>query len=71
MNDFTKEELQRLFIALNDTYTKDGQIELKRKIQSKIDNYCECEHTWRCFDDEFNTRECKKCNEKRTGEINE
>lgn len=76
MNDFTKEELLSILGAFK--YVEDDpgwrsttgwDDEVKNKIQSMIDNYCE--HEWRCFDDEHNTRECIKCGEERTGEIND
>lgn len=50
MNEFTKEEL---FMLLEET---EGGIyvELRKKIQSMIDNYCE--HEW------INATYCEKCN---------
>lgn len=74
MNDFTKEELQHLYelvvededISINSDYHKFFE-NIIHKIQSMIDNYCE--HEWRCWDDENNTRECIKCGERRDGEI--
>ncbi len=70
MNDFTKDELIciRDNIVVPDTH-KDKNILLMayNKLLGMIDNYCE--HEWRCWDDEHNTRECMKCDEKRTGEI--
>jgi hypothetical protein len=74
MNDFTKEELQIILLDM-DTYVEKNTVikespshgKLRLKIQSIIDNYCE--HEWRCWDDEDNTRECMKCDERRTGEI--
>ncbi len=74
MNEFTKEELTILFLELNIAIRNWGgekefndYSNLKDKIQSMIDNYCE--HEWSCWDDEHNTRVCTKCNETRTGEI--
>ncbi len=71
MNDFTKDELELIQHKLSYlTFSEfKGCGSLYLKIQSMIDNYCE--HEWRCFDDQYNTRECMKCNEMRTGEIND
>lgn len=42
MNDFTKEELTALYLCLNPVRIKPNICyELKDKIQSMIDNYCE------------------------------
>lgn len=67
MNDFTKEELQIIlldmdtYININKSILKESPShgQLRLKIQSMIDNYCE--HEWRCWDDEYNTKECLKC----------
>lgn len=72
MNDFTKKELHLLCDSIavwmgETNHYPDDLPELLRKTQSMIDNYCD--HEWRCWDDEHNTRECMKCNEMRTGEI--
>ena len=70
MNEFTKEELYEIkkCISYFDEYRIIGfHHNLLDKTQSMIDNYCE--HEWRCWDDEHNTRECIKCDESRTGEI--
>ena len=40
MNDFTKEELQIIWLSIAANYFP----ELKNKIQSIIDNYCEHEY---------------------------
>jgi hypothetical protein len=73
MNDFTKGELIALENAMENMLllhrTQDGESPLKDKIQFMIDNYCE--HHWRCFDDEHNTRECMNCGARREGEIND
>lgn len=66
MNDFTKEELEDLYIAMriidNLSYDlpsdKDPYV-LKEKIQSMIDNYCE--HDWRKGVHLFNDVYCTKC----------
>lgn len=50
MNDFTKEELELMKLAVSDLVIIDGedskQSSLYRKIQSMIENYCEhnCKH---------------------------
>ena len=74
MSEFTKEELQVILLDMN-TYINRTTIlaespshkALRVKIESMIDNYCD--HEWRCWDDAHNTRECIKCDERRTGEI--
>lgn len=55
MNDFTKEELQILWLELPVIH----YLELKNKIQSMIDNYCEHEHL--NFVGDVNGYYCKKC----------
>lgn len=49
MNDFTKEELGQIHEILVDVCRQwkepDSTYELRDKIQSMIDNYCE-QHTW-------------------------
>jgi hypothetical protein len=65
MNDFTKEELQKLRDGLNYAvgnpygFTADSIIDLYKKIQSMIDNYCEhwCTHSYR--EKEYDI--CLKC----------
>ena len=48
MNKFTKEELERICqffnIAIEDYKEPDSTYELRNKIQSMIDNYCEHEN---------------------------
>lgn len=47
MNDFTKEELKKIKLSLSYEYDRDGLVStanLKSRIQSMIDNYCE--HEW-------------------------
>ncbi len=73
MNDFTKLELIALEDAMENMLVlhrpQDGKSPLLEKIQSMIENYCD--HEWRCFDDQYNTRECIKCGERREGEIHD
>lgn len=77
MNEFTKEELECLENAIQlqlaekamSQINYDRRVALRQKLQSMIDNYCE--HEWRCWDDQHNTRECIKCGEERTGAITE
>ncbi len=72
MNDFTKDELESIW-NWGDVYCWDSHVSetvyrpLLDKLQSLIENYCE--HEWRCWDDEYNSRECLKCGEERQGEI--
>lgn len=50
MNDFTKEELEKLmwcFSVVNRSYYGDVDF-IKSKVQSMIDNYCEHENTDDC-----------------------
>lgn len=58
MNDFTKEELNALFFAINELSIPKANIALKNKLQSMIDNYCEHEDQENIGD--FCWR-CKKC----------
>lgn len=64
MNDFTKEELEKLEEILSwhgssPPYSLEKiAIKLQRKIQSMIDNYCEHIYVFRCHDD---TIYCPKC----------
>lgn len=65
MNDFTKDELEKL-LSWADVYTEFGrswttklQMPLIDKIQSMIDNYCE--HHWRKGVHLFNDIYCTKC----------
>lgn len=73
MNDFTKEELKEILYCITHyqscKWSNPELLQLESKIKSMIDNYCE--HEWRCWDDEHNTKECTKCDESRTGEIND
>ena len=61
MNDFTKDELSKLKLAIMIIYDLDGLLDTKRiayRIQSLIDNYCEHEpegHFHACVD------KCSKC----------
>lgn len=67
MNDFTKEELERLFHLVNrseriDPIDKKNYIatyELRLKIQSLIDNYCEHTENYICM--ECLSATCEKC----------
>ena len=74
MNDFTKEELQIILLDMDINIKKAPPlkpspiyIELRSKVELMINNYCE--HEWRCFDDQYNTRECIKCAERLQGEV--
>lgn len=59
MNDFTKEELKIILKALPLWIGKNSGGELKQKIISMIDNYCEHESTYTDYD--FTPDRCKKC----------
>lgn len=74
MNDFTKDELQIILLDM-DTYIRQNKIlkespihkELRLKIQSMIENYCEdgCQHDWiKCFygDEKIPINLCSLCN---------
>ena len=72
MNDFTKEELQKLFkfMVLCSNWNckiNEEDSSLMVKLESMIASYCE--HKWRCWDDVHNTRECLKCGGERKGEF--
>ena len=43
MNDFTKEELETLLVGIGWIHevVPDSELELKKKLQSMIENYCE------------------------------
>ncbi len=66
MNDFTKQELEIIYLDMtiygkkNVPPLKEGRshLDLRNKIQSLIDNYCEHEDTCRNCDC---TTECNKC----------
>lgn len=74
-NDFNKGELQILLLEMNISIQRTPKqlkvspiyIALRDKIESMIDNLCD--HSWSCWDDEYNTRVCTKCAETRRGEI--
>lgn len=57
MNDFTKEELHRLY-SLTIVFDGEAVIPLRHKIQSMIDNYCE--HDYRSMGN-HNWLHCIKC----------
>lgn len=60
MNDFTKDELDTLRRALKYYLPQhNGESDLKSKIQSMIDSYCE--HTW--TDGSGNQIFCAKCHQ--------
>jgi hypothetical protein len=67
MNDFTKDELLDLYISCGfsidedlykETYQK-KYFQLKNKLKSMIDNYCE--HIDTHVDYDMNVQRCKKC----------
>lgn len=64
MNDFTKEELEKICqffnIAIEDFNEPDNTYELRDKIQSMIDNYCD--HDFRTGQHLFTDTYCTKCN---------
>ncbi len=51
--------------------TGGGSVSLVMNEESKTFGYfpTNCEHKWVCLDDQYNTRKCLNCGEKRTGEI--
>lgn len=64
MNDFTKEELEALTIAIHHLrmlkiQREEFYIGLQEKLQSMIDNYCE--HDWHKGVHLFNDVYCTKC----------
>ena len=63
MNEFTKEELERICqffnIAIEDYKEPDSTYELRDKIQSLIDNYCE--HTSKQYYEHVMLYECNDC----------
>lgn len=67
MNDFTKEELQILFLEMNISINRHKDLikvalsyqSLKDKIESMIDDYCE--HDWKKGVHLFNDIYCTKC----------
>lgn len=63
MNDFTKEELAKLKLAIMILYDKDGLLDTKRiayRIQDMVDNYCE--HEWAFhFSADGSAVKCQKC----------
>ncbi len=67
MNEFTKEELQYLHETLRwiteDFKEPDSTYELRDKIQSLIDNYCEHEH------DKEEFLRCLKCSNENCNKI--
>ena len=71
MNDFTKEELQNIYRLLDyvcELYREnDATFELRDKVRGMVEKYCD--HEWRCWDDQYNTRECMKCGVRQEGEI--
>ena len=68
MNDFTKEELEKLLMwsvhRAEDIgtveYCREGSGLLFDKIQSMIDNYSECKHTLTMTDIFVKCQDCKK-----------
>lgn len=60
MNDFTKDELEKILACINESYRgccvdPDIHMETRNKIQSLIDNYCEHDYI------EKNVYLCHKC----------
>ena len=58
MNEFTKDELQNIY-ELMDMNGACRLLELKAKVKSMIDNYCE--HEFVIYNKEYNHVECIKC----------
>ena len=63
MNDFTKEELERICqffnIAIEDYREPDSTYYLRDKIQSLIENYCEHDYNEKSV--ELHAKQCCKC----------
>ena len=62
MNDFTKEELERILDGVTWWLDSDNALyseALVNKLQSMIDNYCE--HEFVIYNKEYNHVECIKC----------
>jgi hypothetical protein len=69
MNDFTKEELEIIYLDMTIYATKGtplnespSHLDLRNKVQSLINDYCDHERTCGCLD--CGTIECMKCNER-------
>lgn len=58
MNEFTKEELQIIYNHIYYNAPLSCTIEIRNKIQSMINNFCEHTYVFRCHDD---TIYCPKC----------
>jgi hypothetical protein len=65
MNDFTKDELELILSDLDHAvfsrYYAEGKAELRKKIQSMIDNYCEHESDGNIYCSNPPKSKCKKC----------
>jgi hypothetical protein len=66
MNDFTKDELETIYLDMNHSVLKYGKenvapfyLELRDKVEKMIDNYCEHEQ---CGDGSGLEQVCFKCN---------
>ena len=64
MNDFTKNDLVQIYTAVmhlmdNHCDYRDSNHQLQKKLQSRIDNYCEHEYSTGCM--ECGAFECNKC----------
>jgi hypothetical protein len=63
MNDFTKDELENLYLGLGWVGESTGYgehfIKLRNKIQSMIDS--NCEHADKYIDYDYQLTRCKKC----------
>lgn len=66
MNDFTKDELDSIFLDMNHNILKAGKnnvapfyLKLRDKVESMIDNYCDHRYVFRrCYDKVIY---CPKC----------
>lgn len=58
MNDFTKEELHRLY-AMAKIFDGKAIFPIRNKLQSMIDNYCE--HEWMENQTNVTSKNCIKC----------
>tara|TARA_R110000868_G_C10972576_1_gene770495 strand:- start:27035 stop:27232 length:198 start_codon:yes stop_codon:yes gene_type:complete len=59
MNDFTKEELVKLWRCINPVIIGDDAYDLKIKVRDMIDNYCE--HAEHHYYGDIAAAECKQC----------
>ena len=62
MNDFTKDELVKIWRCINPVLIGDAAYDLKIKLRNMIDDYCDHETVGDCLD--CGTSTCLKCNKR-------